>query len=236
MDIKAELHVRDRILEHLGGGLLDIVYYTDPLCCWSWAFEPVWDQLLLEFDGKVQWRYCMGGMLPEWDTYHDTVRAVSKPLQMGPVWLETKQVTGAVIDDKIWFKDPPASSYPACVAVKSAALQSAVAADAYLKKLRMAVMTAGLNIAKKEALLMVAKELAMEDPRFDAGLFEEQLSDPRSIAAFKQDLEEVRLRNIKRFPSLLISYSSNHKKLLLTGYRPYNALLESVAALVCNEP
>ena len=24
---------------------LSIEYYTDPLCCWSWAFEPQWRRL-----------------------------------------------------------------------------------------------------------------------------------------------------------------------------------------------
>ena len=214
-------------------GLLDIVYYTDPLCCWSWAFEPIWERFLQEFAGKVQWRYCMGGMLPAWRNYTDTLHAISKPIQMGPVWLEAKQVTGAFIDDKIWFRDPPASSYPACVAVKSAAQQSEKAASAYLKAIRKAVMNNGQNIAKKEVLVAVANQLALEDPSFNAALFERQLSDPLVIAAFKKDLEETATRQVQRFPSLLISYTNAGRKLLLTGYRPYEALVKSVETLIC---
>src|SRR5690242_21305745 len=28
--------------------LLEVIYYTDPLCCWSWAFEPQWRRFLYE--------------------------------------------------------------------------------------------------------------------------------------------------------------------------------------------
>ena len=59
------------------------------------------------------------------------------------------------IDDRIWVEDPPTSSYPACIAIKAAELQSAEAADLYLGWLRHAVMTQRRNIARREVLLEV---------------------------------------------------------------------------------
>src|SRR4051794_21017197 len=111
--------------------LLEITYYTDPLCCWSWGFEPQWRKLLAEFSGKLKTRYCMGGLLPGWKNFHDAVNAVTKPVQMGPVWMHAAQVSGMPIQHNLWVKDPPASSYPACMAVKCAGLQSAEAEDMY---------------------------------------------------------------------------------------------------------
>src|ERR1044072_7891663 len=90
---------------------VEIVYYTDPLCCWSWAFEPQWRRLLFEYQGDIEWKYCMGGLLPAWDSYDDTVNNVTRPIQMGPVWMHAAQVSGMPIQTRIWMNDPPASSY-----------------------------------------------------------------------------------------------------------------------------
>lgn len=211
---------------------LNIVYYTDPLCCWSWTFEPVIAQLKEEFAGKLNLRYCMGGMLADWKNYHDALNAVSRPVQMGPVWLQAKQMAGVYLNDRIWFTDPPASSYPACAAVKCAALQSEAAAELYLYKIREAVMIKEKNIARKEILTSLAQELAAEYPHiFDAALFTEQLDDERVITAFKSDLQETQYRNITRFPTLLISSPDKKQSVLLTGNRPYDAVKACIEQL-----
>lgn len=212
---------------------LDIVYYTDPLCCWSWAFEPVWKQLRADPRYQLNIRYCMGGMLPSWKHYHDAVRSVSKPIQMGPVWSEVKQLTGCSLNDKIWFTDPPASSYPACLAVKCAEQQSALAGERYLENVRAAVMTRGQNIARREVLLAIARETEAADPQlFNAAAFEHGLELPEVLESFKKDLEEVKARNISRFPALQIRAANSTNQLLLTGYRPYDVLGSSIAKLL----
>lgn len=211
---------------------LNVVYYTDPLCCWSWTFEPVIRQLKEEFAGRLNLRYCMGGMLADWKNYHDELNAVSRPVQMGPVWLQAKQMAGVQLNDRIWFTDPPASSYPACAAVKCAALQSQMAEELYLYKVREAVMLKEKNIAKKEVLIALAHDLTKEYPGiFDAVLFEQQLNDERVITAFKSDLQETQYRGIKRFPTLLISSPGKRGNVLLTGNRPYSVILDCIQQL-----
>ncbi|WP_343671254.1 DsbA family protein [Chitinophaga sp.] len=208
---------------------LAVVCYTDPLCCWSWAFEPVLRQLKVEYGDMFTLRYCMGGMLSSWKNYHDPVQAVSRPLQMGPVWMQARQMTGAAIDDTIWFKDPPASSYPACVAVKTAALQSAAMEEKYLYYLWEAVMVKGKNIAKKEVLLEIAAALEAEYPEaFCADRFGIQLGCKATVDAFRTDLQEVSYRRIARFPSLLLTSGWSGQALLLTGNRPYEAIAKSL--------
>jgi len=205
---------------------LEVVCYTDPLCCWSWAFAPVLRQLKEEY--MISLRYCMGGMLASWNSYHDTVQSVSRPVQMGPIWMQARQITGAVIDDTIWFKDPPASSYPACVAVKTAAMQGTEMEEAYLYKLWEAVMVQGKNIAKKEVLLEIAAALAAEHPEaFCADRFSIQLGCKATVDAFRSDLQEVNYRRIQRFPSLLVRSRKTEQALLLTGNRPFEAIAKS---------
>ncbi len=143
-----------------GADQLEIIYYTDPLCCWSWAMEPQLRRIQFEYNGQITWRYCMGGLLPGWNNYHDEINSVTRPIQMGPVWMHAGQLSGMPMDANIWMKDAPASSYPSCIACKSAFLQSNGAGIRYLRLLREAAMLEGKNIYRQEILGNVAERLA----------------------------------------------------------------------------
>jgi predicted DsbA family dithiol-disulfide isomerase len=206
---------------------VDITYYTDPLCCWSWAFEPQWRKLQFEFGEKISFRYCMGGLLPGWNNFHDPVNSVSRPIQMGPVWMHASQLSGMPIQHNIWMKDPPASSYPACIAFKCAELQSSELADRYLRLLREAVMINGLNIAKQEVLIEIATQLPQHYPSFSLSTFKEDLLNDKGLEAFRSDLQEVRYHNINRFPTLIIR-RPKQGSVLITGHRPYVVIMDTL--------
>ena len=206
---------------------IDITYYTDPLCCWSWGFEPQWRKLLFEYGDKISYRYCMGGLLPGWNSFHDPVNSVSKPIQMGPVWMHAAQLSGMPIQHNIWIKDPPASSYPACIAVKCAFLQSFEAGDRYLRLVREEVMLKGNNIAKQEILVKLAKLLNNNIPSFNVEMFQKDLQNDRGLEAFKEDMQQVRYHNINRFPTLIIR-RPHQPSMMITGHRPYVVLTEAL--------
>ena len=58
----------------------------------------------------------------------------------------------------------PASSFPACIAVKCAELQSPSIAAQYLQALQEAVMVESKNISKTNVLLEAAAQLAKQEP------------------------------------------------------------------------
>jgi predicted DsbA family dithiol-disulfide isomerase len=214
-----------------GARALEVVYYTDPLCCWSWAFEPHWRRLCAELSGALDCRYRMAGMIADWGSYSDPLNSVSRPLQMGPIWREAQHLTGVSVDDRIWMEDPPASSYPACLAVKAAELQSAEAADLYLRRLRAAVMTQRRNIARREVLLELADEVAAAAPdRLDADRLRRDLDGPAAREALREDIKEARYRGIGRFPTLTLCLPGG-TGIVLVGYRPYEALLSALAGI-----
>src|SRR5437868_2342868 len=103
---------------------IQITYYTDPLCCWSWAMEPHWRMFAYQFRDSISWRYCMSGLIPTWNNYVDEVNAVSRPAQLGPVWFQAGKISGMPVNGKMWHDTQPRSSFPACIAVKCAFLQS----------------------------------------------------------------------------------------------------------------
>lgn len=208
--------------------LIEVTYYTDPLCCWSWAFEPQWRKLRYEYSGLLKWRYRMGGMLPDWESFSDPMNSVSRPLQMGPVWLEAKHISGMPMQEKLWYQDPPSSSYPACLAVKTAGLQSPEAGEWYLRGTREALMLQGKNIAKQQVLLEVGEALAAQKPRlFDQQRFVKDLKNKEAAEAFRQDIQQARYHRIGRFPTLTIQ-KPGQEGVILTGYRPYAVLLDGL--------
>ncbi|MDQ6609882.1 MAG: DsbA family protein [Bacteroidota bacterium] len=210
-------------------GSVDVIYYTDPLCCWSWAMEPQLRRIQYEYEHQLNWRYCMGGLLPGWHSYSDEINSVTKPIQMGPLWMHAHKESGMPIDAAVWKNDPPSSSYPGCIAVKCVGLQSPAAGIRYLRLLREAIMLHGKNISKETILIEIARELSA-DTRHDFNLetFKEDMKNGDGLEAFRSDMQEKQLNNISRFPTLIIKSPSTNKGVIVTGYRPYNILLDSL--------
>jgi len=202
---------------------IEVKFYTDPLCCWTWAMQPQWDQFLAIVDRPIKVTYKMGGLLPSWKHYHDALNSITKPIQMGPEWMHAKAVGGVPINDRIWLTDPPESSFPACIAVKAVELQSEDAAAKYFFLLQEAVMVQGLNIARTPVLITLADRLAGSYPHFDPFLFRNDLFGERARQEFSNDLQETRYFNISRFPTLLIKIPGT-PPFLLNGFQTRDSL------------
>ncbi len=205
---------------------LEITVFTDPLCCWSWGFEPQLRRLRHGFAGRIAWQLRMGAMIPGWDRYEDPLNAVHRPSQMGPLWMQAARLTGMPMEAGVWVRDPPASSVPACLAVKAAELQSPRAADAMLRRLREAAMVEGRNIARREEILAAAK--AAGDV-VDAGRLAAEIDGRQAGAALEEDVREARFLGIGRFPCLRLR-APGREPMQLVGWRPFAALMEAVGA------
>ena len=209
-----------------------IVYYTDPLCCWSWALEPHWQRFVSENKEIISYSYCMGGMIPDWQKFNDPLNAVDRPVQMGPVWMEAKHLTCTMIDESIWVLDPPSSSYPACIAVKAAGLQSESAEELLLKRIQEAVMLERKNVARVEVLADLAKEVSQRFPEiFDYSRFITDFNSESARQAFRHDMAKTRYHEIGRFPSITMTEPAG-KSLIITGYRTYEVLMDALRAIL----
>ncbi|WP_162915343.1 DsbA family protein [Paraflavitalea soli] len=206
---------------------IQATWFTDPLCCWSWGMQPHLDQWQAGYGDQLTLQYVMGGMLPSWQQFHDEANNVSRPVQMGPVWMHAAQLMGRPVHHQVWMKDPPASSYPACIAVKAAALQLPEAGITLFRNLQQALMAAGKNIASWPILQSLAAQLVAEYPAFDLRQFEADYKQDAAIDAFKQDLARVAQYRITRFPTLLIEIPGQ-KGILLAGYRTGEGIMQAV--------
>lgn len=210
---------------------VEIEYFTDPLCCWSWAFEPQWRKFINENSHLISWRYRMGGMLTDWKSYTDPMNDISRPAQMAPLWLQVKYTTHTKIDPDIWIEDPPHSSIPACLAVKCAEMQSQAAADVLLLGLRRAVMTKKGNIARREVILELASEMGKKYGVINFDKFENDYGNNNAIQHLKEDIQRAKLADIGRFPTLTMKLPKENKGIMMVGYRPFSALKESFQQL-----
>ena len=41
---------------------VQVRFYTDPACPWSWATEPSIRKLMVQFDKQLDWTFVMGGL------------------------------------------------------------------------------------------------------------------------------------------------------------------------------
>lgn len=223
----------------LDAGALSVTYYTDPLCSWSWAFEPQWRRLRDAYGLRLTWRYRMGGLLRDWQSNENPLSPLSRPSQMAPQWYQVRELSGMPLDEHIWEDDPPDSSYPACIAFHAAALQGAGIGERMLRRLREGVMLERKNIARRDVLLAIASDLEAEDiaqgrillDQMDAERFKRDLDAPDVQDTFRHDLQDAALLGIGRFPTLIIQRTDGHG-IGLVGYRPYAALEQAIASLI----
>ena len=207
-------------------GKSSIVLFTDPLCCWSWAVRAAVEQLQADTAAVAEWEVKMGGLIPNWENYYDASNSVTSPAQMGPIWMHAGILANQPIQHQVWHRDPPASSYPACVAVKCAQLQSVNAGQLLLWKLWDACMLKGQNIARPDVILTLAASVAKACKDFSVEAFTANLHNGSGIAAFKADLAAAYLNRITRFPSLLIK--AGQQTSLIAGFRDSDRIVAGV--------
>lgn len=154
---------------------IDAIIYTDPACPWSWALEPALRRLLSECDG-LRVRYVMAGMAREFGDPQPRVQAM----------LQASLASAMPVDPRIWWEAPPASSYPACIAVKAAAEQGDP--GPYLRRLREALLARRHGLDTPEALVQEAREV----PGLDIERLRIDLGSHALLEAFGADLQRAR--------------------------------------------
>ena len=155
--------------------------FTDPACPWSWAAEPVFRRLAVEFGEELEVRWVLGGLAR---SYPDDVASRAS---LAKKWLDVAAETRAPLDPRIWFEAPLRSSYPACMAVKAAAEQTEDRGAAYLRALREGIFCFRSRLDGTDALVAAARGAGLDGARF-----ERDLASSATVEAFGADLEAAR--------------------------------------------
>jgi predicted DsbA family dithiol-disulfide isomerase len=158
---------------------VQVRFYTDPACPWSWAAEPAIRRLLWEFEDELEFRWVMGGLARSYER--------ANLLDVLSQWLEDAAAGGMPCDPRIWTQNPLESTYPACQAVEAAAEQGGEAAYGYLRTLREGIMFERRKLDHADALIDAAGRAGIDRRRFEVDLRSHAITE-----AFAADLEEVR--------------------------------------------
>jgi putative protein-disulfide isomerase len=220
-------------------------YYTDPACPWSWGSEPKLRRLLWEFGEELRFTWVMGGLARSYGAgYRDAESGVgSGPDRFADLmaqWLEAGAESGMPIDARMWSRNPIASTYPACQAVKAAAEQGADGAYRYLRRLREGLMLERKKLDHAEALIGEAGAVGLDTDRFRIDLSSHAITE-----AFAADLDEVRSPPAEAREEGKVSETEGHERVSFPsavfrgedgsehgvwGWRPYEAYRDASLA------
>jgi len=171
---------RNRCCERSTGMMtVQVRFYTDPACPWSWAAEPAIRKLMWEFEGELEFVWVMGGLARSYE--HASL------IEIVGTWLVDAAEGGMPCDPRLWTENPLDSTYPACQAVKAASEQGSQAGYRYLRTLREGIMFERRKLDHAEALIDAAGRSGIERARFEVDLRSHAITE-----AFGADLEEVR--------------------------------------------
>jgi predicted DsbA family dithiol-disulfide isomerase len=171
---------------------VQVRFYTDPACPWSWAAEPALRRLMWEFDGELEFAWVMGGLARQ---YGREYRDEQGHIGYGPDcnadlishWLKVAADGLMPTDPRIWTESPLSSTYPACQAVKAASEQGWEAGYRYLRRLREGIMFERRKLDHMDALVAAAGPAGLDRERFELDLRSHAITE-----AFGADLDEVR--------------------------------------------
>jgi putative protein-disulfide isomerase len=171
---------------------VEVRYYSDPACSWSWGTEPKLRKLICEFAGELRFEWVMGGLARRYGSeYRDEEGGIgSGPgcfADLMAHWLDVTAETGMPCDPRLWTSNPISSTYPACMAVKAASEQGPEAGYRYLRRLREGLLVERRKLDHAEALIAEASPAGLDIDRFRIDLESNAITE-----AFAADLEEVR--------------------------------------------
>lgn len=207
------------------GAVVEVDYYTDPVCSWCWASEPSLRRIEEEYGDQLHVNYKMGGLLESWSVFYDSLNDIGTPAQVAPHWADVSRRSGMPIDERLWLEDPPDSTYPASIAVKAAQRQGEEAGERYLRRVREMALTERQNIEGREVLLQAARDAGLELDRFAA-----DLDDPATEQAFRSDMAEARSQGISGFPTLVFR-NQEGRAIVARGYQAYEVYERVIADL-----
>ena len=198
-----------------------IVYYTDPICSSCWGIEPQLRKLKLEYGDYIEIDYRMGGLLPDW-SYNSG--GISKPSDVAHHWDEASLHYEMPIDGNVWIEDPLDSSYPSCIAMKAAQIQSKEKAVKFMRILREHLYLDKKNIAKWENIAKAAELAGLDIQTLKTDY------EGKAKTLFQEDLNYAKKLGVRGFPTLFFADADNNQ-LTVYGSKPYASYENALLAL-----
>ncbi|HEY9722217.1 MAG TPA: DsbA family protein [Oscillatoriaceae cyanobacterium] len=200
-----------------------IDYFTDPYCAWSWALEPTLTTLIDQEGGSIQIFYHMLPLVADLAASGKTGEDIARG------WEHIAAKTGMTINSEAWLENPPASTLPACRAVKAAEAEGIEAAGRYLRALRPLLMMR-CRVADTETLLMAAEAAQISLPDFKIALEDTATLD----GELETDRQLAKAFGVLDTPALVMQ-NAVRDKILIEGPRDLELIERAVEVLRTDE-
>ncbi len=194
--------VKDRVL---------VEYFTDPLCSACFVFDPTLEELKELYEGKIDFRSIMGGMMPKNRFFGEEAEAMALNIErMGESF-------NMPMSGKLMRENPVDSSYPPSLAFLSVKKQDSKKADTFLRRLREAVYIEDRDISKEAVLLDLVSELDIDEEMFMSDFYSSEI-----LAELEDNIAYTINNGISGFPSVVV-YGLDGKSMILRGVNNINA-------------
>ena len=207
---------------------LTIHYYSDILCVWAWVAERRNQELLSQWENKIQFEHHY------LDLFCDTQKRIGEGWHKKGgfdgfakhVEQSATPYTEAAIHADIWSKIRPSTSANAHLAIKAASIVSnSKTAESFALALRQAFFVHALDIGQLEVIYEVAEDNALNKTEI-----RECIRNGQAIAALFSDNKLALQQRIQGSPSWIM----NNGRQLLYGNVGYRVLQANVEELLKN--
>ena len=212
----SEKTLSENLLEEKSTPEIRIVFYTDPICIWSWAFEPHWMRLVESIGGQVQFNIKMGGLVyPEAQLVHSPFRSSKEAI------IFCEQVvhqTGVEYAPTLWLTNDVQSSYPSCIAFNSVVEEGFESQIRFLRRLRQEYHIFGRNF-------MIEKDFhdLIKDLRIDLRKFQSFWQSGKAYNEFLVSLASNNAQGIHSFPTIS-AHTKGKTPVFFHGYHHFHRI------------
>jgi len=203
--------------------LIQVVYFTDPICSTCWIIQPLLRKLYLEYGKYINIEYRMGGLLPSWENYNKG--KIQQPSDAAKHWEEVCVSHEMPLDGDIWEEDPLPSSYPPSIAFKAAQMQDTYKAILFLRRIKEMVFVEKKNIIKWEYLEKAAFEVGLDSARLLRDF------EGKAKELFVEDLKLADQLGVRSFPTLFFR-NGTAQQFTIKGFQPYHHFEEIIYKLL----
>lgn len=172
------------------------------------------------FEDQIAWSIRMGGLLKNWAEYDGT--HIRSPKDVGKHWDEVGEKYQIPISAGIWDDTPLISSYPACIATKSAQITSPEKAENFLRSMRELLFVGMFDINTPHAI----EKAALMSEISPIAIFENM---QEGKTQFHEDMKFAKLLGIRVLPTFIVEIGGEVE--ILRGYQTYEKMLETLLRL-----
>ncbi len=205
-NLKKDDNIEDVSLKKKEEGKGITVYYvTDPICCFSWFFEPEIRKFNMLYKDSVDFKVVMGGLMKSFEELKKEVPEFKEPKDIGEHCKEESGNYGMPLDGTVWAKDPLSSSYPPSKAIKLVGEISKSSSEKILRMMREEMMVFNRNISKDS----VMEDILNRQNRNGAKIIAD-IKEGKADALFDADLKFAEELGADVFPTVVIADSEGN--------------------------